>query len=361
MKTRSAVAALVSLSCLVVLVPPARADYDPLASGATKLNLDKGFLRALGQNGVKLRATGGASLKAGAVTFPVSGGKFDPTNAKGTIEHDGALVLSDAHGSIPIKSLQLKTTQRHSPFSAKLGGGQLKLASTTSLTTTRRGFGVKISTTKLALSAKVAGRLGKKLHLPGVFAQGLPFASSSTTGQPETITVLGRGRGELALDPAFAAKLQSLSVAVNPIFPVEHIGSVFTLPIFGGTIAPDASLGRVETLGSLEFLQLGGGQVIWHESRLDLGARATSAEVDVEPSPPYAGMAGRVEIAPLSLVAPAISNAKARTVTVEPAALTLPASTAATFNEVFARPQGTDGVFVSGEMLGSIVLTAQGQ
>jgi hypothetical protein len=34
---------------------------------------------------------------------------------------------------------------------------------------------------------------------------------------------------------------------------------------------------------------------------------------------------------------------------------------AANFNEVFARPQGRDGVFVAGEALGSISFTAQGR
>jgi hypothetical protein len=54
------------------------------------------------------------------------------------------------------------------------------------------------------------------------------------------------------VDPAFVNKLNSLFVAVNPIFPAEHPGS-FDLPIFGGTISPDGSLGRVETKGSLEI------------------------------------------------------------------------------------------------------------
>lgn len=67
--------------------------------------------------------------------------------------------------------------------------------------------------------------------------------------QPETITLLGRGAATLALDPGILAKLQSLFVAVNPIFPAEHQGPVFTLPIFGGVIAPDGSSGTIETPG----------------------------------------------------------------------------------------------------------------
>jgi hypothetical protein len=362
MRLRGAIAAALALICLLTLAPLAQADYDPLGSGATKLTLDKGFLALLRQNGVKLSATAPAKLKGTTATFPVSGGKFDPTNAKGTVEHEGALVFEKGNRSLPLSALQLKTTQRHSPFSVKAGGGQLKLAAAKSLAVTREGFGEKVKVRKLSLSAKVATRLAKKLRLKGVFEEGQPLGQALTRARPQTVTVLGQGKAELSLDPTILAKLQSLFVAVNPIFPAEHVGSLFTLPIFGGTIAPDASLGTLETQGSLEFLQLGGGQVFWAEDWLDLDAKTASPEVNVQPSPPYQGKVGRVPIAGLGLTGASISSdPKARTVTVTGASLALQASTAATFNEVFARPQGKEGVFAVGEALGAVSFVAQGQ
>lgn len=360
MRARGTLAAALTLTCLLASASLARADYDPLASGATKLTLDRGFLGLLRQNGVKLSALAPARLEGGVATFPVSGGKFDPVSAKGTVEHEGALVFRAGNRSLPLKALQLKTTQRHSPFSVKAGGGQLKLGAAKSLAVAREGFGDKVKVSSLSLSAKVATRLNKKLHLKGVFKEGQPLAQALSRAQPQTITVLGKGKAELALDPGIIAKLSSLFVAVNPVFPAEHPGA-FTLPIFGGTIAPDASIGTLETQGALELLQLGGGQVFWAEDWLDLTARAASPEVTLAPMPPYAGKIGRVPIAALSLSGPAVANARARTVSVSGATLILDASTAAAFNEVFARPQGRDGVFVAGEALGSVSFVAQGQ
>lgn len=346
-------------SVALLLAPVARADYDPLASGATKLKLDKSFLALLKQNGVKLTAVAPAKLKGGTVSFPVSGGKFEPVSAKGTVEHEGAIRFSSKAGSIPLRALQLKTTQGRSPFSAKAGGGQLKIATAKSLAVSRAGFASKVKVQKLTLSQKLATRLGKKLKLKGVLKEGLPLGSAITKANPETITVEGKGRVSLALDPAFAAKLDSLFVAVNPIFPAERPGP-FTLAIFGGTIAPDGSQGTLETSGALEFLQLGGGQVFWKEPWLDLALKSFSAEVEALPSPPYVGKAGRVAIAPLS-AASFSADPQARTLSLTGAALSLDAGTAQSFNEVFAKPLGRDGVFVAGEVVGVASFVAEGE
>lgn len=361
-RTRASVRAVAVLAafCLLAFSASAQADYDPLGSGSTKLTIDKSFLALLKENGVKLSAAAPAKLNGATVTFPVSGGKFDPTAAKGTVEHEGALVFKADGRSIPIKALQLKTTQRKAPLSAKVGGSQLKLASAKSLTVVRQGFGDKVKVTTLAISSKLATRLAKKLRLRGVFKEGQAFGRSQTVAEPETISVLESGKAAFTFDPGIEAKLRSLFVAINPIFPAEHIGAQFTLPIFGGTISPDASIGTIETLGSLELLQLGGGQVFWGENWFELATKTASPEVTVLPSPPYAGKAGKLAVATFALPTPAVANAKAKTVTVTASLVVTPA-TAVTFNEVFAKPQGKDGVFVAGEALGSLTFVAQGQ
>jgi hypothetical protein len=355
-------AALLGLSCLLALAPTAGADYDPLGSGSTKLTLDKSFLALLKQNDVKLSALAPAKLQGAAVSFPVSGGKFDPTAAKGTVEHEGALLFRAGGRSIPLKALQLKTTQKRSPLSGKVGGSQLKLAGARSLTVSREGFGDRVKVSSLTLSAKLATRLAKKLKLKGAFKEGQALGQALTRAQPQTVTLLAKNKLNLSFDPGFEAKLKGLFVAVNPIFPAEHpAGPTFTLPIFGGTISPDASTGTIETSGSLEFLQLGGGQVFWGEGWLELAAKSLSAEVNTQPSPPYGGKVGRVAVAGLTLGTPAIAGARARTVALSGASLSLDAGTAATFNEVFAKPQGRDGVFVAGEAMGSVGFVGQGQ
>jgi hypothetical protein len=360
MKGRLSIAVSLAFACALSLAPFAQADYDPVGSGVTRFTFDRGFLSMLRKNGVRISARAPARLAGGVASFPVSGGKFDPTNATGTVDHQGALLFSAGGRSLPLKALQLKTSRRHAPFSARVGGGQLRLAAVERLSVSRRGFGEKIRSWKLSLSTKLATRLGKKLHLKRVFEGDQALGSAVTTTRPLTVTLAGTGGVSLYLSPGFEAKLRELFVAVTPIFPAEHPGAEFTLPILGGTIAPDAGSGTIETSGALELLQLGGGQVFWAEDWFDLAAKTASPEVDSQPSPPYAGKIGRTPIAALILSA-VTSNATKRTVTVGGASLVLGAATAATFNEVFAKPQGKDGVFAAGEALGTVSFTAQGQ
>lgn len=348
-----------ALPLFLALVAPAlsRAAYDPLGSGATRLILDRSFLTSMRENGVKLTAVPPARMSHATVTFPVSGGKFDPLSAKGTVDHEGALLFQSGRRQVPLKDLQLKTTVRHSPFSVKAGGGQLKLATVGRMDVSRVGFDSKVTVGSLAMSAKVATRLGKKLRLRDVFKEGLPLGKAVTRADPEMVTVLPKGRITLTLDPGIVAKLNSLFVAVNPIFPAEHMGPVFTLPIFGGAVAPDASQGVVETEGALEALQLGGGQIFWRGPWIDLTSGAFEVEAGSESRP---GQFDRAPVASLVLAGSPLSDPKLRTVGLS-ATLNLDTATAASFNDAFAKPQGKGDVFAAGEALGTLSFTAQGQ
>lgn len=337
----------------------ARAAYEEVGSGATRISLDKGFVALLKGNDVRLAAQSPATLTGRVLRFPVSGGKVDPTTGEGTVEHEGALVLRAGARRIPIRFLQLKTTRRHAPFAAKLGGGQLKLASATQVSFSRQGFAGKVTVSGLRMSQQVATRLERKLHLRGAIPEAQPIGSAVTVADPATIFLQGRGAVALSLDPAIVDKLRSLFVAINPIFPAEHVGPPFSFPILGGTIAPDASLGTVEADGSIELLQLGGGQVFIHLPRLEMGTSFATAELDVEPSPPYAGKVDRTPFATMSLAGAARSaSAAARTVGVENGILALTTTTADAFNQAFAEGKP---VFGTGEVLGTIGFTAFGQ
>ncbi len=353
-------AAVLLAASLFALAARARADYDPVASGQTKLRLDPAFVKTMKQNGVALSAAAPAKLRGTTVVFPAIGGKFDPTTARGTVEHEGALVLSANGAKVPIKALKLRTAQKSSPFLGKVGGSQLKLGIVKGLTIKRLGFGETVSAPGLRLLSKVTTRLGKKLKLRKVFNSDLILGNLTTTTAPSTVTVLQKGAATLTLAPGFVAKMQSLFVAINPVFPAEHQGAVFTLPIFGGDIALDASQGRLDTLGSLEFLQLGGGQVFWREAGISLDALILEPQLEIEPSPPYPGKVGSAPVAALAAAAPVAADPKALTVSAS-YGLTLGAGAAATFNEAFAKPQGKDGVFVPGEPTGSLSFVAMGQ
>lgn len=351
----ASLAGALALLSLLVLAPAAHATSDPIAGGPTKLTLDKSFLSLLKQHGVKLSAIKPAALKGKTATFPASGGTLDPTTGQGTIELEGGLKLQAANKHLPIDHLMVKT--KRTPLFAKVGGGQLKLASAAKIAATRQGFDSKFSAQKLELTAKLAVRLNKRLKLKDAFTEGQLLGTLVSKTEPATVTVLPQGRATLAFDSAMLAKLNGLFVAINPISPAERPGP-FTFPIIlNGQIAPDASAGTLHTGGSLEFLQLGGGQIFWHELWLDLGARVDTGEANIQPSPPYAGKTDRIPLLGLG-AATVSSEPKARTVTVTGAPLTLQAATAATFNEAF--DQGKD-TFHAGELLGTLSFTAQGQ
>jgi hypothetical protein len=351
--------ALIALASLAGAAS-AEARFDPIAGGTTRLTFARSFASLLKANGVKVEGTAGATFKGGVATFPVSGGKLEPVAVIGSVEHEGVLVFSAGGHSMPLKSLVLKTTRKSSPLSAKFGGGQLKLSSSSKLTSTRSGFGVASKVTQIKLSAKAATRLDKKLGLKGVFTEGQLLGSSTTDAQPETVTIKEGGRAELTLAPEFAAKLSSLFVAVNPIFPAEHLGAPFTLRVIDGQIAPDASSGTLETAGSLELIQQDGGQAFFRELAPELGLASTRSEYQfiTSPTAPGATVTGPL----LGLGAgTVVSEPKARTISLTGAPLPLTDATAQALNETFAKPQGKTNVFQSGEVLGTLSFLAQAE
>jgi hypothetical protein len=338
----------------------ARADYDPVGGGVTRLKLDPGFLRAMKNEKVEVRAVAPARLKGAVVSFPAVSGEFDPVGARGTVEHEGALLLVAGPKRIPIKTLKLRTSQGHAPFLAKVGGSQLKIGTTKSVSVSRSGFDERVRVSTMTLTAKVATRLGKKLRRRDLFKAGRTFGSTVTEVSPATTTLLPRGSVSLGLASGFSQKLAALFVAVNPVFPAEHAGAAFTLPIFGGSMSLDASTGRIATLGSVEFIQLAKTQVFWNEPWLDLSGRALNSALDVEPSPPYRGKVESALVGPTAPTTPAAPSPATRTIAVSQS-LTMDSATAAIFNEAFAKPQGKDGLFVPGETIATLGFVASGQ
>jgi hypothetical protein len=360
--TRKVVSLLGVLALIGVLVAPSAgaAGYDPVASGQTTLKLASSFARLLRTSGVRLEGKGGVNVNGSAVTFPVAEGKLEPVEAKGTIEHAGQLLFRAGKRKLPLRSLQLKTTRASSPYAAKLGGGQLKLSGGAKLKSVRKGFGTSFETTGMLLSAKAATRLDKKLGLPGVFRAGQMLGQATTAVEPATVGLAPLGKVELGLDPGFAAKLGSLFVAVNPVFPAEHPGA-FSFPIGGGgVLAPSGQSGLVKTTGGLEFIQVGGGQFFLKDLELEVAGGQALAEYQLvlASSTPGPNQAGPV----LGLgVGTFTDEPAARTITSSGAQLTLSQTMAQGFNEAFAKPLGKPDSFAAGEVLGTIGFVATGE
>jgi hypothetical protein len=354
MKAKTIAIAGLALLCLA---PCAGAAYDPIGGGTTKLTLDKGFLSFLKKQGVILTAKAPAKRQGKAIVLPVSGGKEDPTTGKGEVSHEGTIVFGKANRKVPLRAIELKA--KKTPLFAKVGGSQLKLVSAKTITSTREGFGQGFKATGLQLTAKVATRLNKKLRTGKAFSEGLAIGTLKSKTQPQRVAILDQGQGTIVPDPQILAKFKSLFVSLNPIAPAELApGPLLKFPIaLGGQISPDATEGSLRLGGAIELLQLGAGQVFHSEYWLDLGAKSTSAEVDIEPTPAFPGKLGRLGAFDLGIGAVA-SEPKARTITLSGAPLTLTAATAQSFNEAFAEGKA---VFGAGEAFGVVGFGAVGQ
>jgi hypothetical protein len=347
---------IVAALCLLLLPPAASAAYDPVGGGLVKLRLDKRFVAFLAHDKVHLLPASPAAKRDDTLVLPAAGGSVDPTVGKGEVDLEGSLIIRNARKRVPVRKLVVKTT--HAPLVAKVGGSQLKLFEATTLSSARHGFGTVFTARGLKLTEKLATRLNKKLRPPVQFVAGQPIGRLIALPQPLLTTIVPSGRVSLVLDSAFMSKLNEQFVSVNPVFPAEHVGADFTLPIIAnGALAPGGASGVLRTGGDIEFLKLGFGQIFWHELWFDLGAETALAEVDLEPSPPYAGKLGQVPALSLD-PAPASADPAALTISVGPATLRLPAATVDSFNRAFA--QGKE-LFKAGETFAALSFTARAQ
>jgi hypothetical protein len=384
---RSVVATVAALVALLALAPFASAATDPLAGGNTTITLNKGLFKKLKKAGVKVLKVNPATVKGKKVTLPVKEGSLDPTTGQGTVEHNGGFKFKRGKRKAVVNTVVLETTT--SSLKAKVAGKSMKLATVKGATTSRNGFGANVSITALKLTGKAAKQLNKKLGFTGKNKKKAPFKSGRNLGasvsetQPKTVTVVG-GKAQLATSEPTVKKLvlpppNGHNVKIEAISPTEEekVANPFTpvlkFPISGGTIAPDASSGIVQTSGGVRLVQdLGAsGKTtmtlgnIW----VDLTAKTATVEVTVEStvSPQLnLGNLGRSSIADISLAGATIkSDPVARTVTVENAAATLQAVTAETLNSVFGSPLDAAMLphpkFAAGDPLGTFSFTVQTQ
>lgn len=387
-----------ALFALLALAPFASAASDPLASGTTTINLNKGFFKKLKKNDVKVLKVSPGKVNGKKVTLPVSGGSLDPTTGQGTVNDSGGFKFKHGKKNVALKNLVLDTTKKS--LSGKVGKKNMKIASAAGITFAREGFGTAVTIGKLKLTGKAAKELNKKLGFGGksgskhkrastsskdksssdaVFKANQLMGGSTNTTQPKEVAVLPTGNATLKTDLGTVKKFGEVLVNFEPITPATEelaLPPSFFFPIGGGTIAPDATAGTVQTLGGVKLVQKefevkAGVKVqlsmtlgaIW----VDLGTKQATVEVSIDSSNqavvPTPGNVGRSSIADINLTGATISSDPTNhTVTVLNAGSTLQAVTAETLNSVFAEPILKKGkVFAAGDSLGTFSFTAHTQ
>jgi hypothetical protein len=396
----SAVAVVAALTALLAFAPFASATSDPLSSGTTRLTLNKGFFKKLKKSGVKVLKMSPGAVKGRTVTLPVSGGSLDPITGLGTIEQSGGIKFKAGKKSAPVNTLTLETST--GALNAKVAGKTMKLASIKGVSVVRNGFGANVNVTSMKLTGKAAKQLNKKLGFTGKkksngkgkskkrasvsktkvvqppFKGNQVLGGSTSETQPKTVAVLPTGNATLTTSLPTVTKLSKVGVKIALIPPTTLAAPgpppAFAFPIGGGTIAPDANGGIVQTTGGLKLNQVfepGKAETtmtlgaIW----VDLGAKTATVEVTVESKgidPKLnLGVLGRSSIADVSLIGAAVtSDPTTRTVSVQNASATLQAVTAETLNSVFVGPfeaitKTSAEHFSAGDPLGTFSFTAQ--
>lgn len=379
----SAVAVVAALAALLALAPFASAASDPLAGGTTTLTLNKNLFKKLKKAGVKVIKVSPGTVKARTVTLPVSGGSLDPTNGLGTVEQSGGIKFKHGKKSAVVKAIVVDTT--NNSLNANVAGKNMKLASVSGASSARNGFGANVTIGSTKLTSKAAKQLNKKLGFTGKQAKKAPFKGGKGMGsalsetQPKTVTVLPGGNASLVTSLQTDQKLAEVLVGIETVAPTTETAPLpptFAFPISGGTIAPNASSGIVQTSGGLKLHQVFVPTEVETTMTLnaiyvDLGAKTATVEVTVESKgidPKLnLGPLGRSSIANLSLTGATIkSNPSARTVSIENATATLQAVTAETLNSVFVTPfeaitKSEAKHFVEGDPLGTFSFSAQTQ
>jgi hypothetical protein len=411
----SVVATVAALVAMLAFAPFASAASDPLSSGTTTLTLNKGLFKKLKKAGVKVLKVSPGTVKNRTVSLPVSGGSLDPTTGLGTIEQSGGIKFKHGKKTAQVNTIVLETST--GALNAKVAGKSMKLASVKSVTVARNGFGANVSIGSMKLTGKAAKQLNKKLGFTGKkkskgkshkrasvskdksksndkavkppFKGNQVLGSSTSETQPKTVAVLPVGNTTLALSTEALKKLKLVGpefpplsgehpfeVKLAPVDPTKVVALspvTVAFPISGGTIAPNATSGILQTIGGLRLTQNlealganGKGETtltmgnIW----VDLGAKTATVEVTIQnPKTPELnlGNLGRSSIADIQLTGATItSNPSSHTVSVQNATATLQAVTAATLNQVFVEPiEGKGkGTFAAGDSLGVFSFTA---
>jgi hypothetical protein len=378
----SAVAVVAALAALLALAPFASAASDPLASGTTTLTLNKNLFKKLKKAGVKTIKVSPGTVKVRKVTLPVSGGSLDPTNGLGSIEQSGGIKFKHGKKSAVVKTIVVDTTTNS--INANVAGKNLKLASVSGASSARNGFGANVTIGSTKLTGKAAKQLNKKLGFTGKHAKEAPFKGGKGLGsalaetQPKTVTVLPSGNASLVTSLATDTKLAKVLVGIKTVAPATETAPLpptFAFPIGGGTIAPNATSGILQTTGGLQLVQefKPGVETVMTLNAIyvDLGAKTATVEVSLKSTVSAEinklGNLGRSSIANISLTGATIkSDPSARTVSIENASATLQAVTAETLNSVFVGPfeavtKTSAEHFAEGDPLGTFSFTAQTQ
>jgi hypothetical protein len=333
----------VVLAAVAAAAAPAGAATVQLDVGATTLQVDKRMTRTLRALGVSVAPlTPATTARGGGVALPITGGRVDPGTGEGDVEHAGGLQLRRGTARMRLTSVTVRAGSARR-ISAKAGGRRVDAFSIAVQkgTVRRRGFATTLADVPVKLTAEGATALNRALGVTA-FRNGTRFGLATVRSLPAELLFDG-GATTLALDPGFAATLQSLGIAAGPAAPASaNPDGTIALPITRGRVNAKTLAGSVDHAGGLVFSRettaLTARDTILYTSGLgrltaDLGS-------------------GRLEVLALD-VANAAERSAGLTETLSGIVARLTPDGATALNQAF----GTTS-FAAGQVLGAMTLTA---
>lgn len=359
-------------SLFLAFAATASAARDPIASGTTDLHMKKGMLRKLGNLGVTVQAIGtGATSGGSKLSLSVRDGRLNPVNVLGFLDNRGGFKFQLGNRGVPVTQLTVNTVKR--AVYAKVAKARMQIGTITPPVFEREGFGANFKAVKLTLNEKSTRRISNRLGLRGSkrLNPGRVLSNLYSTAQPETVTILPQGTATLNGDTGtlkkFAEKGVKAPQDITALAPATKPNAIsFEFPITGGAVAPDASKGTVETAGGVQIVK--DTESLDPTMRLsnihvDFTTRTALVEIEILPTPPFPGAAGRASI--VDVVLPpgsVVANSATRTISIQNAEARLQAVAASTLNDVFNQPAPQpppSSNFVVGDPLGTFSMTAQ--
>lgn len=244
--------AAVAAGALVAAAPAMGANVS-LSGGSTALQLDRGTAQVLTGAGISVAPVGAASASGGQITFPVTRGVIDPSNAAGTVAHSGGLSFSARGTTVRATNFIINTSARRPVLTAQVGAARVPLLNLdlSKAAVLRRGPGnvetwaVRVNTT---LHPTAARALSAAFHT--TIPAGVRIGRADVRTKPAQLALRG-GATTLSLDPGTAAALTSLGVAPSVISPGSASAAGLDFPVTGGRIAVGTFVGQIPHSGGI--------------------------------------------------------------------------------------------------------------
>lgn len=348
---------------LAALALAGSAQADVVDGGHLRLRPSSALAKAFGREGVKLTGLKPAKGGQAGVTLPITSGLSEIQHGSGYFFLGGGFRLRGGKRAATVKRLVLNVDE--GTLRGKVDGTSMKIAVPAPQDVSADGFGVNLAIGSLKLTGQAASALNRKLRLHGVFKAGRSLGSLAGSAQFEFLTVRG-GEITFTIEEGFRQKLASVgtSVGASGSATLRTTGPVVVaIPLEGGQVAPDASLGVLLSQGGLSFTQHDepfDHMIAFLDTNISLESRLITGDANYSPNPQQVPFSGPFAALTSNNVG-GVGGGTPETgvVSSSPIQAVLHPNFAKVLNEVFGAPEGKPDLFTAGELIGAFSYEAR--